>query len=162
MYYAGIDLHKKTSYITTVDETGRIVSKANLVNHEDTIIKYFKDLKEKTKIVIESMSSWYWLYDLLTENGFGVVISNPLKTKAIASAKIKNDKLDSHMLAQLLRSSLISTVHVSSLETRKLKELLRHRNRLVRDATRVKNRIHVLLRKNNFQAPFSDLFGAQG
>lgn len=162
MYYTGIDLHKKTSYITTVDEMGRIVTKANLVNHEDTIIKYFKELKEKTKIVIESMSSWYWLYDLLKENELEVVISNPLKTKAIASAKIKNDKLDSHMLAQLLRSGLISTVHVSSLETRKLKELLRHRNRLVRDATRVKNRIHVLLRKNNLQAPFSDLFGAQG
>ena len=119
MYYTGIDAHKKTSYITTVDETGRIVAKANLVNHEDTTIKYFKELKERTKIVIESMSSWYWLYDLLTENGFEVVISNPLKTKAIASAKIKNDKLDSHMLALLLRSGLISTVHVSSLETRK-------------------------------------------
>ena len=144
MYYTGIDLHKKTSYITTVDEMGGIVAKANLVNHEDTIIKYFKELKEKTKIVIESMSSWYWLYDLLIENGFEVVISNPLKTKAIASAKIKNDKLDSHMLAQILRSGLIATVHVSSLETRKLKELLRHRNRLVRDASRLKNRIHVL------------------
>ena len=63
-----------------------------------------------------------------------MVISNPLKTKAIASAKIKNDKVDSHMLAQLLRADLIATVHVSSLKTRKLKELLRHRARLVRDA----------------------------
>jgi len=45
------------------------------------------------------MASWYWLYDLLHENGRNVVISNPLKTKAIASAKIKNDKVDSHMLA---------------------------------------------------------------
>ena len=49
MYYTGIDLRKKTSYITTVDETGRIVVKANLVNHEDTIIKYFKELKEKNE-----------------------------------------------------------------------------------------------------------------
>jgi transposase len=90
------------------------------------------------------------------------VISNPVKTKAIASAKIKNDKIDSHMLAQLLRADLISTVHVSSIETRKLKELLRHRSRLVRDATRMKNRIHMLLMKNNFQSPVSDLFGARG
>ena len=111
MYYTGIDLHKKISYITTVDEAGRIVAKANLVNHEDTIINYFKELKEKPKIVIESMSSWYWLYDLLMKNGFEVVISNPLKTKALASAKIKNDKLDSHMLAQLVRSGLISSVY---------------------------------------------------
>ncbi len=90
MYYTGIDLHKKIPYTTTVDETGRIVAKANLVNHEGTIIKYFKQLKEKTKIVIESMSSWYWLYDLLIEIEFKVAISNPLKPKAIASAKIKS------------------------------------------------------------------------
>jgi transposase len=162
MYYTGIDLHKKTSFITTIDADGKIVIRANVQNVEDAILAYFSTLDKKSKIVIESMSSWYWLYDLLSGQGFEVVISNPVKTKAIASAKIKNDKIDSHMLAQLLRADLISTVHVSSLETRKLKELLRHRSRLVRDATRMKNRIHMLLMKNNFRSPFSDLFGVKG
>ncbi|MGD8372960.1 MAG: IS110 family transposase [Syntrophobacterales bacterium] len=162
MYYTGIDLHKKTSFITTIDARGKIITRANLQNVEEDILAYFANLGEETKIVIESMSSWYWLYDLLSAEGFAVVISNPVKTKAIASAKIKNDKIDSHMLAQLLRADLISTVHVSSLETRKLKELLRHRSRLVRDATRMKNRIHMLLMKNNFSSPVSDLFGVQG
>jgi len=162
MYYTGIDLHKKTSFITTIDARGKIVTRANLQNVEEDILAYFANLGEQAKIVIESMSSWYWLYDLLTAEGYEVAISNPAKTKAIASAKIKNDKVDSHMLAQLLRADLISTVHVSSLETRKLKELLRHRSRLVRDATRMKNRIHMLLMKNNFKNPFSDLFGVKG
>jgi transposase len=162
MYYTGIDLHKKTSFITTIDARGKLVTRANLQNVEEDILAYFANLGDKTKIVIESMSSWYWLYDLLTAKAFEVVISNPVKTKAIASAKIKNDKIDSHMLAQLLRADLISTVHVSSLETRKLKELLRHRSRLVRDSTRMKNRIHMLLMKNNFRSPVSDLFGVQG
>jgi len=162
MYYTGIDLHKKTSYITTVESIGKIVKKANLMNVENVILGYFMELAGETKIVIESMSSWRWLYDLLSANGLDVSISNPVKTRAIASAKIKNDKLDSHMLAQLLRSGLICSVHVSSLHTRKLKELLRHRDRLVRDATRIKNRIHILLTKNNYQVPFSDLFGVQG
>jgi transposase len=108
------------------------------------------------------MCSWYWLHDLLKAHNFKVVISNPLKTKAIASAKIKNDKVDSHMLAQLLRADLIATVHVCSLKTRKLKELLRHRQRLVRDVTRMKNRIHMLLMKNNIAIPVSDLFGVKG
>ena len=155
MYYTGIDLHKKTSFITTIDAGGKIVTRANLQNVEEDILAYFANLGDETKIVIESMASWYWLYDLLTGEGFEVVISNPVKTKAIASAKIKNDKLDSHMLAQLLRADLISTVYVSSLKTRKLKELLRHRSRLVRDATRMKNRIHMLLMKNNFKSTFS-------
>ena len=162
MYYTGIDLHKKTSFLTTVNRDGKIITRANLTNDEELILDYFINLGEETKIVIESMASWYWLYDLLKGNGFDVVISNPIKTKAIASAKIKNDKLDSHMLAQLLRTDLVATVHVSSLETRKLKEILRHRQRLVRDATRMKNRIHILLTKNNYQPPFSDLFGIKG
>ena len=162
MYYTGIDLHKKTSFITAIDAGGKIVTRANLQNVEEDILAYFVNLGGETKIVIESMASWYWLYDLLTGEGFEVVISNPVKTKAIASAKIKNDKLDSHMLAQLLRADLICTVHVSSLEIRKLKELLRHRSRLVRDATRMKNRIHMLLMKNNLRSPFSDLFGVKG
>jgi transposase len=162
MYYTGIDLHKKTSYITTIDENGKIVSKGNFKNIESDILDYFTSLTEETRIVVESMASWYWLYDLLTNHGMRVVISNPKKTKAIASAKIKNDKVDSHMLAQLLRADLISTVHVSSLETRELKELLRHRTRLVRDSTRMKNRIHMLLMKNNQSVPVTDLFGTKG
>ena len=162
MYYTGIDLHKKTSFITTIDNSGKIVFRRNFANKEDQILDYFVNLDGPTKIVIESMCSWYWLHDLLKAHNFDVVISNPLKTKAIASAKIKNDKVDSHMLAQLLRAELIATVHVCSLETRKLKELLRHRQRLVRDATRMKNRIHMLLMKNNVSVAVRDLFGVKG
>lgn len=162
MYYTGIDLHKKTSFLTTIDEDGTIVYRANLENIEELILDYFTKLDDETRIVIESTASWYWIYDLLTGNGFDVVISNPLKTKAIAAAKIKNDKVDSHMLAQLLRSKLIATVYVSSLETRKLKELMKHRTRLVRDVTRNKNRISMILMKNNIRPAFSDLFGRKG
>ena len=162
MYYTGIDLHRKTSFITTVDSTGKVVVKANLPNEEVRILEYFLTLDDDTQIVIESTANWYWLYDLLTEHGMCVVVSNPVKTKAIASARIKNDKLDSHMLAQLLRADLLATVHVSSRQTRQLKELLRHRNKLVRDATRMKNRIHSIMAKNNLKAPASDLFGKKG
>ena len=162
MYYTGIDLHKKTSFITTVDESGKVVFRRNFANREEDILDYFVSLDGPTEIVIESTCSWYWLHDLLKAHNFDVVISNPLKTKAIASAKIKNDKVDSHMLAQLLRADLIATVYVCSLKTRKLKELLRHRQRLVRDATRMKNRIHMLLMKNNIFFAVRDLFGVKG
>jgi transposase len=162
MYYTGIDLHRKTSFITTVDPDGRIVKKANLCNDEPAILEYFINLENDTRVVIESTANWYWLYDLLTLHSIPVVVSNPLKTKAIASAKIKNDKLDSHMLAQLLRADLLATVHVSSQQTRQLKELLRHRHKLVRDTVRLKNRIHNIMAKNNVSVPASDLFGKHG
>ena len=154
MYFTGIDLHKKTSFMTTIDENGQVIFRANLSNDPTVILDYLTALDQKPKIVIESTASWHWLYDLLTENGYEVVVSNPVKTKAIASAKIKNDKLDSHMLAQLLRANLVATVYVSSIETRKLKELVRHRQKLVRDAARMKNRIHSILAKNNSPTPF--------
>jgi transposase len=162
MYYTGIDLHRKTSFITTVDAKGQIVKKVNMSNDETTILEYFLSLDDDTQVVIESTSNWYWLYDLLSEHGMPVVVSNPVKTKAIASAKIKNDKLDSQMLAQLLRADLLATVHVSSQQTRQLKELLRHRSKLVRDMVRMKNRIHNIMAKNNLSVPTSDLFGKRG
>jgi len=112
MYYTGIDLHKKTAFITTIDNSGKVVFRRNFATREEDLIEYFVSLDGPTKIVIESTCSWYWLHDLLKAHNFDVVISNPLKTKAIASAKIKNDKVDSHMLAQLLRVDLIATVHV--------------------------------------------------
>jgi len=162
MYYTGIDLHRKTSFLTTVDGEGRVVKKANLPNDEPTILEYFLSLDDDTQVVIESTATWHWLYDLLTAHGIPVVVSNPVKTKAIASARIKNDKLDSHMLAQLLRADLLATVHVSRPQTRQLKELLRHRHKLVRDCVRMKNRIHNIIAKNNLAVPASDLFGKQG
>jgi hypothetical protein len=63
MYYTGIDLHKKTSFITTINNTGKIVSKGNFKNTESDILDYFTSLQRDTRIVIESMASWYWLYD---------------------------------------------------------------------------------------------------
>lgn len=162
MHYTGIDLHRKTSFITTVDAKGQIIKKLNVLNDEATILEYFLTLDDDTQVVIESTASWYWLYDLLSEHSIPVVVSNPVKTKAIASAKIKNDKLDSHMLAQLLRADLLATVYVSSQQSRQLKELLRHRSKLVRDMVRMKNRIHNIMAKNNLSVPTSDLFGKRG
>ena len=60
MYYTGIDLHRKTSFLTTVDSDGRIVKKANLCNDEPTILEYFLSLDDDTQVVIESTANWYW------------------------------------------------------------------------------------------------------
>lgn len=162
MHYAGMDLHKKTTYISVIDDKGNLVAKKNLASKEKAIGDFLDSLPQRPKLVMESTRAWYWLYDFLTAEGYEVVVSNPKKTKAIAAAKIKNDKLDSHMLAQLLRAGLLATVYVSDPATRERKELLRHRARLVRDCSRMKNRIHNLLAKNNVELPVSDIFGVKG
>jgi len=82
MYYTGIDLHKKTSFITTIDESGKVIAKRNLPNNQEDILDYFAAHGQNSRVVIESTASWYWLYDLLTAHGLDVVVSNPCKTKA--------------------------------------------------------------------------------
>ena len=162
MYYAGIDLHGKRSYITIIDEKGEVVVRGEVVNEAEEILGFLGRAPRRPKVVMESMGSWYWLHDLLRGQGYTVVISDPGQTKAIASARIKNDKVDSHMLAQLLRADLLAEVYVSEVGVRALKELLRHRSALVRDAARLKVRIRSLLAKNNVAGPKGDLFSRSG
>ena len=162
MLYAGIDVHRKSSYVSVIDGKGNRVAQRNLPSEVEAIAGFLGGLGEVPGIVMESTSAWYWLYDGLSERGYEVVVSDPRKTKAIASARIKNDKLDAHMLARLLRADLVATVYVSPPEYRELKELLRHRVRLVRDKRRMKNRIHNLLAKNNIKLAVKDVFSRKG
>lgn len=102
------------------------------------------------------------LYDRLEEEGFEVKLSHPLKTKAIAYAKVKTDKVDSATLAHLLRSDLLPLSYVPEKPVRLNRELLRYRASLVKIQTEVKNKIHSILAKNNVSHGYSDLFGKQG
>jgi len=99
---------------------------------------------------------------LLQEMEIPVSLSHPLKTKAIASARIKTDKLDAATLAQLLRADLLPRAHLSSPQARLDRELLRHRATLVRLRTAVKNRVHALLAKHNLVFAAGGLFTAKG
>ena len=115
------------------------------------------------RVVMESTGNlWVNLYDALEESGISVVLANPLKMKAIASAKIKNDKVDARILAYLLRGDLVAESYVPPREVGDLRSLVRHRARLVRMRVAVKNRVHALLDRYGFKHGFSDLFGRSG
>ena len=98
----------------------------------------------------------------MEDEGFKVKLSHPLKTKAIAYAKVKTDKVDSATLAHLLRSSLLPLSYVPEKPVRPNRELLRYRASLVKIQTGVKNKIHTILAKNNISHGYSDLFGKEG
>jgi len=115
------------------------------------------------RVVMESTGNlWVNLYDVLEERGFSVVLANPLKMKAIASAKIKSDKVDARILAYLLRGDLVAESYVPSREVRDLRALVRYRASLVRARTAIKNRVHSLLDRYGLKHGFSDLFGKAG
>jgi hypothetical protein len=56
-----------------------------------------------------------------------IVLANPFKTRIIAEAQIKTDKVDARILADLLRGRLVSSVHIAGRETRQIREVLRQR-----------------------------------
>jgi transposase len=161
MLYTGLDLHRSFSYITTMNDKGEIVGQKKLPSNGD-IAEFLKEFDDTMEVAIEASPSWYWLYDNLEGEGFDVKLSHPLKTKAIASAKVKTDKVDSVTLAHLLRSDLLPLSYVPEKPVRLNRELLRYRASLVKVQTGLKNKSHTILAKNNVSHDYTDLFGREG
>jgi transposase len=91
--FVGIDLHKLTLNAAVMDENGKVLNEVKMKSEPDSLRDFSESLPEKSDVVIESSSTWYWAYRALSER-HNVVLSNPLKTKVIASAKVKTDKID--------------------------------------------------------------------
>ncbi len=155
--YVGMDLHKNYLQIAVVDEKGKVIKNSKIENDIKKIGKFFDQIdhskiknhdnnRTTTKVVMESSCVWYDIYEYLTEEkNLNVKLSNPIKTRAIASAKIKTDKLDALKLANLLRGDYISECYVPDKGIIELRELVRHRSSLVRMRTKLKNKIHGIL-----------------
>lgn len=153
MYFTGIDLHKFTSYLTTVDSSGAIVKQENLKNVAHNFIQYFNSIPGQHKTTVESTMTWYWLNDLLASLNIPLILAHAKYVKAIAYAKVKTDKVDSHTLAQLLRMNFIPAAHMISSENRMLRDALRARLKIVQRHTSVTNSMQLLLAKYNFDSP---------
>ena len=97
--------------------------------------------------------TWYWLNDLLTSIKIPLVLAHAKYVKAIAYAKVKTDKVDSHTLAQLLRMNYIPEAHKISNDNRTLRDALRARLKIVQRHTSVTNSMHLLLAKYNYDSP---------
>jgi transposase len=86
-------------------------------------------------------------------------LAHPLKTKAIASARLMNDKVSSATLAHLLRADLLPKAYIPDQPTRDAREVLRTYAFLIAQRTRLKNRVHAILLKNGLVCPYTDIFG---
>ena len=153
MYYTGIDLHKFTSYLTTVDSAGKIVKQQNIKNVDYNFVQYFDSIPGQHKTTVESTMTWYWLNDLLSSLKIPLVLAHAKYVKAIAYAKVKTDKVDSQTLAQLLRMDYIPEAYKISKDNRVLRDALRARLKIVQRHTSLTNSMHLLLAKYNFDNP---------
>lgn len=167
MMYVGIDFHKKYSIACAVDEVGKIVKESRINGNTPAGFDlYFQSLHESCKTVLEACWNWGYLYDLLEgiANIQEIVLAHPYKTRIIAEAQIKTDKIDARNLAQLLRGNLIPKAHIPDKQVRQKKDMLRQRQYWVSMRTKIRNRVHALIdRQHDLQMPqITDLFGKKG
>ncbi|CAD7776026.1 MAG: IS110 family transposase ISHvo9 [Candidatus Methanoperedenaceae archaeon GB50] len=168
MYYMGIDLHKKYFVSTIMDKEGKVLKRSRVSTDRESIKHYFSLLKDKglIKAVMEATFNWVYFYDEISPFVDEAILAHPLKTRAIAEARIKTDSIDSNTLAHLLRSDLIPKAYTPGFETRDLRNLLRFRIALVKVRTSLKNRVHAVLDRNYVEDPIfkelSDKFGKKG
>lgn len=145
-----------------MDQDGTVIKQGKVSTTEKETTQFFDALDEKPLRVIEPVSQWYWYAQVLESAGCSVKLAHPLKVKAIASARVKTDKIDSVVLAHLLRSNLLPEAYLSPPHYRDLKELVRFRAALAHLRTQVKNKVHSILHKHGLIHEFSDLFGKAG
>ena len=158
--YVGIDVHRKRSQVAVVTEEGTVRVNRNVPNGVAPILKVIGDLPTGTPVAIEAAYGWGWLVELLEDDGFAPHLVHPLRCKAIASARLNNDKVDAAILAQLLRADLLPEAWIAPKEIGELRALLRHRVALVRLGTRLRNRIHAVVADHGHDRPDAFWTGA--
>jgi transposase len=146
-------------------EKGLLLDELSFENNSTGLSALIERIRNhgQARAVLESTGNfWIKTYEALEAANVKVTLSNPMKTRAIAEARIKTDKIDAQTLAHLLRADLVAASYVPDKETRMRRALLRHRASLVKTRTEIKNRIHNLLDKYDLRSEFSDLFGKHG
>ncbi|HEV2176708.1 MAG TPA: transposase, partial [Terriglobia bacterium] len=104
MLYLGVDVHKKNCWVTVLDEDGHELEQRKVSMERAGLLEYFGKVTPPAKLAVEATFNGYYFLNVIEPLGFEVHLVHPQKTKAIASARIKHDKLDSRILAQLLRA----------------------------------------------------------
>lgn len=163
MVHMGVDQHKKFSQVAVVDEAGEVLERRRLGHSDKELMRdYFQRWGEDACVALEAGPSWYWLYDLLEECVGELKLANPAGVRLIAESKVKTDKIDAEVLAQLDRLGYLPEAYVPERAVREGREVHRFRIFLVRLATALKNRVHAVLDKLGIEHPYSDLFGKCG
>jgi transposase len=159
----GLDVHKRFAEVAILNEGERVVRRGDRVDATPAALRAFAaTLGPNDQVVLEATVNTWAIADLLRTQAGRVVVSNPMRTRAIADAKIKTDRVDAAVLAQLLAADFIPEVWMPDEATRERRRRIAHRSALVQQRTRERNRIHAILHRNLVECPHSDAFGRGG
>ena len=143
--YIGFDIHKKSINFCAKAQDGVIVDEGKIAARRGDVQAWAKARSRPWVGAMEATLFTGWIYDELRPLAQELKVAHPAMLKAIAASKKKNDRVDARKIADLLRCDLLPECYMASSRTRELRRLLRYRNLVVRQATRMKNRIAGLL-----------------
>jgi transposase len=141
-HYCGIDLHAKAMYVCILDQHGTKLVHKNLPTTPEAFLRIVAPYREELVVGVECMFTWYWLADLCQKEGITFVLGHALYMKAIHGGKAKNDKIDAHKIAVLLRGGMFPLAYVYPAEMRATRDLLRRRCHLARKRAELLAHIH--------------------
>lgn len=162
MRFIGLDVHREFAQVAIL-EGGQVRHAGRIPTTPAALHAFAQTLRPGDQVALEATCNTFAIVRLLQQQAGRVVVSNPLRTRAIADAKIKTDKVDAEVLVRLLASGWLPEVWVPDDLTQTLRQQVTHRARLVQQQTRLKNRVHGILHRNLvLGCPRSDLFGKGG
>jgi transposase len=161
--YFGLDLAKRETQLAVLDSSGGQVGQKRFASTRNEFISLAAELREGDTVALEVTTNAIAIARLIRDNSPArVIMSNPVKTRVIAEARIKTDKVDARVLAELARVNYLPKVWLPDEDTEGLRRFTSDRTSLVRRRTECKNTIHSVLNRNLVHHEFSDLFGVGG
>lgn len=161
--YIGLDAHRKSVRACIRGADDAVAYEADLECTRQALEAFAQEhLHPGDHLALESTFHSWAIADVLEPHVAKIVVSNPVATKAIASSKVKTDKVDARVLSQLLRVGYLPEVWIPDPETRLLRTLCARRASLVSDMVRLKNRIHGVRARNLVPRPKGEIFDAKG
>jgi transposase len=159
--YVGIDLHRRRSVIVRKTATGEPIETVHIDNDPITLAQVVARSGEAPEVVLEAAYGWYWAADVLAEQGARVRLAHPLGNNW-GNRRVKNDERDAEDLADLLRLGRLAEAYIAPPGLRELRELVRHRAKLVSVRSGLKSGVHAVLAKQGLHLAVSELFSATG
>src|SRR6266540_2709407 len=143
LHYCGVDLHARTMYVCVLDQEGNVLVSKDIASAPEPFLELIAPYREDLAVAAECMFTWYWLADLCAREGLVFVLGHALYMRAIHGGKAKNDKIDAHKIAALLRGGMIPQAYVYPAEMRSTRDLLRRRMHLMHQRAELLGHIQI-------------------
>jgi hypothetical protein len=108
---------------------------------------------------MEACSFWPAFQEAIASQVNVIHLVHPQRAKAIASAKLKNDRVDSATLAHLLRCQLLPEAWMADRAARERPQQVRLRISFGQHRAALKNQVHEILHQHGKRSPVTDTFG---